>query len=74
MQFSGKNLQNNPDLGVGATPLEKSWIRHWLFGIFYFHVDSDPIYTFIYIGSSIRRFKTPLPYCIVTFKNEIKIC
>ena len=24
----GKNLQNNPNLGVGAPPWEKSWISH----------------------------------------------
>ena len=28
MQVSAKNLQNNPNLGVGAAPSGKSWIRH----------------------------------------------
>ena len=30
MQFVAKNLQNNPNLGVGALPLGKFWIRHCL--------------------------------------------
>ena len=29
MQVSSKNLQNNPNLGVGAPPSGKSWIHHW---------------------------------------------
>ena len=28
MQLAEKNLQNNPNLGVGAPPSGKSWIRH----------------------------------------------
>ena len=29
MQYSAKNMQNNPNLGVGTSPSGKSWIHHW---------------------------------------------
>ena len=29
MQFSAKNLQNNPNFGSWHTPSGKSWIHHW---------------------------------------------
>ena len=36
---SAKNLQNNPNLVIGATPSGKSWIRHWIIHIFPVFID-----------------------------------
>ena len=58
MQFSAKNLQNSPNLGIGAPTSGKYWIRHWKW--YYFAICCRKLHKNFKKGATYRQSATVL--------------